>query len=142
MANVETVKPDPSRTFPVRPGEEPWTPDEVTAQIDALETEVARLTADLAVADVELAELLRYSGDGAGDDQADSGSIVLDREQKLTFVNNTRKLLRASQLAMERVEAGTYGECESCGGPIGKARLQAFPRAALCVECKQREERR
>ena len=54
MANVETVKPDPSRTFPVRPGEEPWTPDEVTAQIDALETEVARLTADLAVADVEL----------------------------------------------------------------------------------------
>ena len=32
--------------------------------------------------------------------------------------------------------------CESCGEPIGKARLQAFPRAVLCVTCKQREERR
>ncbi len=29
-----------------------------------------------------------------------------------------------------------------CGQPIGKARLQAFPRATLCVDCKQREERR
>ncbi|MBN9325656.1 MAG: TraR/DksA family transcriptional regulator, partial [Cellulomonas sp.] len=41
-----------------------------------------------------------------------------------------------------RIAAGTYGACESCGKPIGKARLQAFPRATLCVECKQREERR
>jgi RNA polymerase-binding transcription factor len=32
--------------------------------------------------------------------------------------------------------------CGSCGQPIGKARLQAFPRATLCVACKQREERR
>jgi DnaK suppressor protein len=32
--------------------------------------------------------------------------------------------------------------CESCGKPIGKARLLAFPRATLCVECKQRQERR
>jgi hypothetical protein len=32
--------------------------------------------------------------------------------------------------------------CESCGQPIGKARLLAFPRATLCVACKQRQERR
>ena len=44
--------------------------------------------------------------------------------------------------ALERLETGTYGNCESCGQPIGKARLQAFPRATLCVSCKQREERR
>ena len=44
--------------------------------------------------------------------------------------------------ALRRIDAGTYGVCESCGQPIGKARLQAFPRATLCVSCKQREERR
>jgi DnaK suppressor protein len=44
--------------------------------------------------------------------------------------------------ALARIEAGTYGVCESCGKPIGKARLQAFPRATLCVACKQRQERR
>ena len=32
--------------------------------------------------------------------------------------------------------------CESCGNPIGKMRLMAFPRATLCMSCKQREERR
>ena len=44
--------------------------------------------------------------------------------------------------AIERVDADTYGRCESCGNPIPKARLQAFPSATLCVTCKQREERR
>ncbi|MDX6368365.1 MAG: hypothetical protein QOK30_3441, partial [Nocardioidaceae bacterium] len=34
------------------------------------------------------------------------------------------------------------GVCESCGNPVGKMRLQAFPRATLCMECKQRQERR
>ena len=37
---------------------------------------------------------------------------------------------------------GTYGVCESCGQPIGKMRVMAFPRATLCLSCKQREERR
>jgi DnaK suppressor protein len=36
---------------------------------------------------------------------------------------------------------GTYGICEVCGKPIGKYRLQAFPRATLCMACKQAEER-
>ena len=51
-------------------------------------------------------------------------------------------LLAQNERALARIEAGTYGVCESCGEPIGKARLQAFPRATLCVACKQREERR
>ncbi|MBU4337387.1 MAG: TraR/DksA C4-type zinc finger protein, partial [Actinobacteria bacterium] len=50
--------------------------------------------------------------------------------------------LQQTQHALDRIRSGTYGVCESCGEPVGKARLQAFPRANLCVECKQREERR
>ena len=46
------------------------------------------------------------------------------------------------QLTLARIDDGTYGICESCGEPIGKMRLMAFPRATLCMTCKQREERR
>ena len=49
---------------------------------------------------------------------------------------------RQAERALQRIDNGTYGVCESCGQPIGKARLQAFPRATLCVSCKQKEERR
>lgn len=129
-------------TFPVRTGEKPWTAREVRAVADELVAEVVRLRAELAAADAELTELLRNSGDGAGDDQADSGSSAVEREQELTLVNNTRDLLEQNVRALERVGVAGFGACESCGDAIGKARLQAFPRATLCVSCKARQERR
>lgn len=130
------------KTFPVRDGEKPWTVKEVTAIADELIAEVARLEVELSEADAELSALLRNSGDGAGDDQADSGSSAVEREQELTLVNNTRDLLDQNRHALDRVGAPGFGTCESCGEAIGKARLQAFPRATLCVTCKARQERR
>jgi len=128
--------------LPVRDGEEPWTRAEVDEVAAELAADRARLTDELVAADAELSDLLRNSGDGAGDDQADSGSSALEREQELTLVNNTRDLLDQTVHALERLVDGTFGVCESCGQAIGKARVQAFPRAMLCVACKQREERR
>jgi len=130
------------RTFAVREGEKPWTVKEVRAIADELIAEVARLEIELSEADAELSALLRNSGDGAGDDQADSGSSALEREQELTLVNNTRDLLEQNRHALVRVGAPGFGTCESCGSAIGKARLQEFPRATLCVSCKARQERR
>jgi DnaK suppressor protein len=130
------------RTFPVREGEKPWTVKEVRTIAGELTVEIARLRVELSAADAELSELLRNSGDGAGDDQADSGSSALEREQELTLVNNTRDLLDQNVHALQRVGAVGFGTCESCGEAIGKARLQAFPRATLCVVCKARQERR
>ncbi|HWJ84201.1 MAG TPA: TraR/DksA family transcriptional regulator [Cellulomonas sp.] len=130
------------RSFPVRDGEKAWTAREVREVADELTADIDRLTSELAAADAELSDLLRNSGDGAGDDQADSGSSALEREQELTLVNNTRDMLGQTQRALARIQAGTFGTCESCGLAIGKARVQAFPRATLCVTCKQREERR
>ncbi len=130
------------RTFPVRQGEKAWTVKEVRAIAEELTAEIARLRVELSAADAELSELLRHSGDGAGDDQADSGSSALEREQELTLLNNTRDLLEQNTHALQRVGAAGFGTCESCGEAIGKARLQAFPRATLCVSCKARQERR
>ncbi|PZR55451.1 TraR/DksA family transcriptional regulator [Xylanimonas oleitrophica] len=129
-------------SFPVREGEEPWTLAEIEELAAGLLDDRDRLEAELVAADRELSELLRNSGDGAGDDQADYGSSALEREQELTLVNNLRDLLEQTKHAIERIKNGTYATCEASGLPIGKARLQAFPRATLSVEAKAREERR
>lgn len=128
--------------LPVLAGESPWTAQEIRALSSQLREGVKELEGELESANAELSELLRNSGDGAGDDQADYGSSALEREQELTLVNNIRDLLRQHLAALDRIEEGTFGVCEACGQAIGKARLQAFPRVALCMKCKQREERR
>lgn len=126
----------------VSEGEEPWTKAELNAVKSDLQKDLVRLRRELASAEVEIADLLRDSGDGAGDDQADAGTKTFEREHELSLVNNARDMVLQSERALARIEDGTYGVCESCGNPIGKARLQAFPRATLCMVCKQREERR
>jgi DnaK suppressor protein len=60
----------------------------------------------------------------------------------MTVLRNERDMLAQVDRALARIDDGTYGLCESCGQPIGKARVMAFPRATLCMSCKQREERR
>ncbi|MGH3343131.1 MAG: TraR/DksA family transcriptional regulator [Carbonactinosporaceae bacterium] len=126
----------------VRPEEEPWTRMELREVRGGLETEIARLRTEISEAELEFAELLRDSGDSAGDDQADAGNKTFEREHEMSLAKNSRDMLLQTERALDRIEDGTYGVCESCGNPIGKARLQAFPRATLCVGCKQREERR
>jgi DnaK suppressor protein len=85
---------------------------------------------------------MRDSGDGAGDDQADAGAKTYEREQEISLANNAREMLEQTEHALERLDNGTYGICESCGSPIGKLRLQAAPRATLCLPCKIKQERR
>lgn len=126
----------------VRPGEDPWTEEEVTQARDALREEARELRAELEASEEALAGLMRDSGDGAGDDQADAGTKNVTREHEMALASNAREMLRQTERAEQRLAAGTYGLCESCGKPIGKARMQAFPRATLCVDCKQRQERR
>lgn len=128
--------------LPVRPGEKRWTEREIAELRDELATEVAALRADIARAETDIASRLGDAVGDAGDDQADVGAKTFEREHELALTHNARELLAQNERAIARIEAGTYGTCESCGEAIGKARLQAFPRATLCVSCKQREERR
>ncbi len=128
--------------LPVRPGEKRWTEAEIAELRDELAAEAAALRADIERAESDIASRLGDAVGDAGDDQADVGAKTFEREHELALTHNARELLAQNERAIARIEAGTYGTCESCGEPIGKARLQAFPRATLCVACKQREERR
>ncbi|MEU8766100.1 TraR/DksA C4-type zinc finger protein [Streptomyces griseus] len=126
----------------VRPGEDPWTPEEVAEARTLLTSETLRLRSELEASGAALAGLMRDSGDGAGDDEADTGTKNITREHELSLAANAQEMLEQTERALARLEAGTYGLCEICGKPIGKARMQAFPRATLCVEDKQKQERR
>ncbi|MFD4726509.1 TraR/DksA C4-type zinc finger protein [Streptomyces seoulensis] len=126
----------------VRPGEDPWTPEEVAEARAELAAEADRLGTEISSSEASLVGMMRDSADGAGDDEADTGSKNITREHELALAANAREMLSQTERALERMDAGTYGLCENCGNPIGKARMQAFPRATLCVECKQKQERR
>ena len=127
--------------LPVRKGESPWSDTEVTELRAELDSEIAGLREEIARAESDIADRLTDSVIDAGDDPADAGAKTFQREHDLALTHNARELLAQNERALARIAAGTYGVCESCGEPIGKARLQAFPRATLCVQCKQREER-
>jgi DnaK suppressor protein len=126
----------------VRPGEDPWTAEELHQVRTELESEAVGLHADIEKTAAEMADRLTDSAKDAGDDEADVGAKAFEREHDLALAQNAQDLLDQGERALSRIDAGTYGVCESCGEPIGKARLMAFPRATLCVACKQRQERR
>jgi DnaK suppressor protein len=128
--------------LPVRQGEKRWTEAELGKVRDQLAREADELRTDIERAESDIASRLTDATGDAGDDQADVGAKTFEREHELALTHNARELLAQTERALARIEAGTYGSCESCGQAIGKARLQAFPRATLCVACKQREERR
>lgn len=134
------ISPEPE-ALAVRPGEDPWTSEEVAHASAGLLDDAGRLRAEILAAEEAISGLMRDSGDGSGDDQADTGSKNITREHELALTGNAREMLLQTERALERLQAGTYGLCETCGDAIGKARMQAFPRATLCVECKQRQER-
>ena len=127
----------------VKEGEDGWT----KAELEGGRSTSSTRSASTAVEhprqqESELAGLMRDAGDGAGHDQADMGATSFERDHELTVLNNERDKLAQIERALARIDDGTYGVCESCGNPIGKMRLMAFPRATLCMTCKQREERR
>lgn len=128
--------------LPVRPGEDPWTADELDEVSAVLQEDIVRFEGQIETSTAELVGLLRDGTEGAGRDPADVGSANFERDAEMSLANNAREMLDQSRLALRHIQLGTYGSCDNCGQPIGKYRLQAFPRATLCVTCKQREERR
>ena len=141
---VAPLKPIKAAPTPVTAsdGEAPWSAAELKAVRTEISADLERLRRELVLVEAEMDELISDSGEGAGDDQADSGTKTFEREHEMSLVINARDMVLQTERALERIDNKTYGNCEECGSPIGKARLQVFPRATLCMICKQKEERR
>ena len=138
------LKPIRSAPIPivVSDSESPWSAAELKAVRTDIVIELERLRRELAIVELEMDSLIQESGEGAGDDQADAGTKTFEREHEMSLVINARDMVLQTERALERIDSKRYGNCEECGNAIGKARLQVFPRATLCMLCKQKEERR
>jgi RNA polymerase-binding protein DksA len=69
---------------------------------------------------------------------ADVGTDNMEREKAFFFATREGKYLKQVELALERMENGTYGICVDCEQPIPVARLEAVPTATRCVPCKEK----
>jgi DnaK suppressor protein len=74
-------------------------------------------------------------------DPTDRASLESDRNFELRIRDRERRLIGKIREALDRIEAGGFGECEDCGDQIGAARLKARPVTTLCIECKTEQER-
>lgn len=74
-------------------------------------------------------------------DPNDRASLESDRNFELRIRDRERKLIAKMREAIQRIDAGTYGICSSCGGDISEKRLTARPVTTLCIDCKTKQEK-
>ena len=103
-------------------------PRDPSAVRAALQAEAARLR-------VELGEPIEGPGQMTYGSQAAAATHVFEQQRDLALRDRERAQLRQVEDALERLDAGTFGACRSCGRPIGAERLEAIPWAALCIDC-------
>jgi DnaK suppressor protein len=97
----------------------------LTEQAQDLKAEADSLVEDMEPGDVQFDE---ESGEG--------GTVTVDRERDLVLSAAATGVVAEIDHALAKIDAGTYGYCESCGDAIPKARLRALPYARFCVACK------
>ncbi len=73
---------------------------------------------------------------------ADVGTENYDQEFTLGLIENEQQTLDQIQVALGRIEDGSFGRCQECDGPITKPRLQALPYTPFCIECARKMESR
>lgn len=102
-----------------------------TARAERIEeAEALKAEADQMALDAE-------PGDTQFDDESGEGSTTaVDRERDLALSAQARAEVVEIDVALDKIDEGTYGICDRCGKHIPKARLEVIPWAALCVTCK------
>lgn len=89
-----------------------------------LNEQVAHFVKQLAELESDMAGMLR-----------DHDTIQEDLDHTRALIETVRGDLQRAQRALARIDAGTFGTCVECGGPIASARLEAIPEAERCTNC-------
>jgi DnaK suppressor protein len=74
-------------------------------------------------------------------DEMDLASSEYLQSFEFRLRGREKSLLSKLDLALKKIEDGTFGVCEICEEPIGKKRLEARPETTLCIKCKEDQER-
>jgi len=89
----------------------------------------------------QIYESSKEVGQNGIQDIGDEAANIYNKQILLSLNENERMRLQEVDEALDRIENGTYGVCEECGGPIGLKRLEVRPVAKYCVPCKTKLER-
>jgi DnaK suppressor protein len=89
-----------------------------------------------------IASDMRQDSNGDFPDPTDRASLESDRNFLLRIKDRERKLIMKVKEALDRIENGTFGICESCGRPISEKRLEARPVTTQCIACKTEDEKK
>jgi RNA polymerase-binding protein DksA len=108
--------------------------DRLAAARAALHAERERLLA-------ELHEEIEGPGQMTYGSQAAAATHVFEQQRDLALRDRARAHLAAVDVALARIEAGTYGRCQRCGREISAERLEALPCAAYCIDCQRAVDR-
>lgn len=99
-----------------------------------------QLERDIAIKEREVAEdgddLVPERG-GVSNHMADEATETSDQETMLGIQFSTQRQLDQVNVALARLDAGTYGTCANCGKPINPARLEVHPSSTLCMDCQR-----
>ena len=74
-----------------------------------------------------------------GDGFADAAAATAERSEVLGLVENLRVMVENVDEALERIDAGTYGQCKRCGNDIDADRMEFRPTSRYCVDCKAKK---
>jgi len=104
---------------------------------DSIDLVVVReaLTAEQARLRASLGEPIEGPGQMTYGSQAAAATHVFEQQRDLAMRDHEKAQLGLVDEAIARLEAGGYGSCLACGRPIARARLEAIPWVALCIEC-------
>ncbi|MCX7677250.1 MAG: TraR/DksA family transcriptional regulator [Alteraurantiacibacter sp.] len=95
----------------------------------------ARLETQLAELRSRLARLENELDEEAEKDWEERANQLEDEEAVEGQAALIRRPIASTERALDRIAAGTYGECVQCGAPISAGRLEARPEASLCIAC-------
>jgi len=109
-------------------------------QLEAFEKQLTDWKAELEVGQSVNVQAMHEQEQTSFPDPTDQASMETDRNFDLRIKDRERKLIKKIDQAINRINEGEFGECDSCGGDISIKRLQARPVTTLCIECKTAQE--
>jgi DnaK suppressor protein len=112
-----------------------WTTEELSSIRTGLLLAVERLRAELAILDTTTAKAAAASMLEVLHDEIDIAAHQAELMQDAVQAENASAILEQTEHVLARLDLGLYGTCENCSASIGRARLEAFPRATRCMSC-------
>jgi RNA polymerase-binding transcription factor DksA len=110
-------------------------PDAAREHLEAEHHRLQRLQAGFDAEHLHDQSSEEQTGDLAhfGQHDADAASATFEREKDLSILEQVEAELGDVERALQRLDDGSYGSCEACGGAIGDERLEAQPAARFCI---------